>query len=325
MGQTELTPFISTEENESMGEQESNSPTQEKELPRVLTTGAPLIAVGLLVSTFVFYFYNFHGETADQAVWGQFGDFVGGVLNPVLAFLAFILLLATLRLQNRELQNSSRELENSSRELAKSAEALKLQNEALALQNFESTFFQMLRRISDLVSQAKSRTLSGRAALADIYADLARLHQGANKTLDRVATIETIYPRFYSAVRGELGHYFRSLYHVFTFIDRSHLTDQDKSIYANIVRAQLSTYELCLLFYNGTWGEGKEGFKPLIEKYGILKHVDERDLLNRADWKNVNFYQPTAFMGREARQKYAMGLPGILREIELNISKPFNN
>jgi hypothetical protein len=284
-----------------MSEQEGNSPTRENDLPRWLTIGAPSAAVILLIGTLLSYFYNFHGQTADQETWGQFGDFVGGVLNPFLAFLAFVLLLATLHLQNRELQNSSREL-------AKSAEALNLQNEAFALQNFENTFFQMLRRISDLVAQTKFLGYEGREAFKQICSLLAAAHARAEKTIDRKATIEEIYKTFYSSTRSELGHYFRSLYHVFTFIDRSHLTDYDKSVYANIVRAQLSMFELTLLFYNGLVGEGEEGFKPLIEKYGILKHVDARDLLNAADRENKVLYQPTAFMGRDERQRYAKSL-----------------
>lgn len=278
-----------------MTEQEIDTTLREKSLSRFLTIGAPLLAVVLLISASYFYFDNFHGEVADQEKFGQFGDFIGGVLNPLFAFLAFILLLATLNLQNRELQISSREL-------AKTAEALKLQNDALALQNFESTFFQMLRRISDLVSQTKLRDYEGRPAFERIYIErLARRHAGEDKTIDRRVTIDKIYSGFYSESRTELGHYFRSLYHLFTFIDRSRLSDYDKSIYANIVRAQLSTYELCLLFYNGLSVLGEEGFKPLIEKYGILKHVDARDLLSISDFQNEDLYHPNAFLGRDQR------------------------
>lgn len=281
---------------------------QPRDLPRWLTIGAPVFALSFLASAFGLYFFNFHGELADQQTWGQFGDFVGGVLNPLFGFLAFLLLLATLILQNRELQLSTQEL-------AKSAKALNIQNETLSKQNFENTFFQMLRRISDLVSQTTrnqplgytvgAATANGREAFETMFkADLRSVYKHLALTLDPVARVERAYQEFYSEKRGELGHYFRSLYHLFTFIDRSDLSEHDKSIYANIVRAQLSTYELCLLFYNGVWGEGKAGFKPLVEKYGILKHLDPRDLLDPAHKENRDFYQPTAFMGREERLKY---------------------
>ncbi len=282
---------------------------QARDLPRWLTIGGPVFAFLFLASAFGLYFFNFHGELADQETWGQFGDFVGGVLNPLFGFLAFLLLLATLFLQNRELQLSTHEL-------AKSAEALNIQNETLSKQNFENTFFQMLRRISELVSQAtrkqqvlgytvEARTANGREAFETMFkADLRNIYNQLALSSDPVARVELAYQKFYSERRGELGHYFRSLYHLFTFIDRSDLSEHDKSIYANIVRAQLSTYELCLLFYNGVWGEGKAGFKPLVEKYGILKHLDPRDLLDPTHIENRDFYQPTAFMGREERLEY---------------------
>lgn len=45
--------------------------------------------------------------------WGTFGDFVGGVLGPLLGFLSLIALLLTLVLQNRELEETRNELKQS--------------------------------------------------------------------------------------------------------------------------------------------------------------------------------------------------------------------
>ena len=45
---------------------------------------------------------------------GQMGDFFGGTLNPILAFLSFCLLLITIKLQSKELKNSTEELAKSS-------------------------------------------------------------------------------------------------------------------------------------------------------------------------------------------------------------------
>ena len=46
----------------------------------------------------------------------------------------------------------------------------------------------------------------------------------------------------------------------------------------SLVRAQLSAYELALLFYNGLSKYG-EGFKPWIEEFGLLEHLDKDHLL----------------------------------------------
>ena len=53
----------------------------------------------------VFYFANFHnGLSEKNEVWGTFGDYFGGILNPVIAAFAFYLIAKTYELQKRELE-----------------------------------------------------------------------------------------------------------------------------------------------------------------------------------------------------------------------------
>lgn len=65
-----------------------------------------LIFLGLItVVVFGFYFFNFHGRLSDEnEVWGTFGDYVGGILNPLIAAFAFILIAKTYELQKIELE-----------------------------------------------------------------------------------------------------------------------------------------------------------------------------------------------------------------------------
>ncbi|MDD5277419.1 MAG: hypothetical protein PHR16_15230 [Methylovulum sp.] len=52
-----------------------------------------------------FYFGNFHGGlSSDNGVWGTFGDYVGGILNPLIAAFAFYLIARTYELQKNELE-----------------------------------------------------------------------------------------------------------------------------------------------------------------------------------------------------------------------------
>lgn len=106
---------------------------------------------------------------------------------------------------------------------------------------------------------------------------------------------------FYQVRQHELGHYFRNLYHIIKYVDKAEaLKGEDADIeyknrrrYTSLVRAQLSVFELCLIFYNGLGSEGKE-FKQLIEKYGLLENLHDRKniLLNATHEK---FYDKTAF------------------------------
>ena len=50
---------------------------------------------------------------------------------------------------------------------------------------------------------------------------------------------------------------------------------EERYKYTSIVRSQLSKYELVLLFYNCATTCGNEKFKPLVEKYALLKNLDK--------------------------------------------------
>lgn len=69
---------------------------------------------GLAIISIAAYFYRsqFDGSLSTrQEVWGQFGDFMGGTLNPILAFLSLIALLVTIKIQSDELKATRAELE----------------------------------------------------------------------------------------------------------------------------------------------------------------------------------------------------------------------
>jgi hypothetical protein len=63
---------------------------------------------------------------ATQAVWGQLGDYMGGVLNPLLSFLALYLLVRTLQLQQLQIKQSQDGIQsaNASNEIAALGAAL---------------------------------------------------------------------------------------------------------------------------------------------------------------------------------------------------------
>lgn len=65
------------------------------------------------------YYLNFgiSGDVSQKTdVWGQFGDYVGGVLNPILSFISIYLLINSLSLQrqaNTSLVDEIKRQENS--------------------------------------------------------------------------------------------------------------------------------------------------------------------------------------------------------------------
>jgi hypothetical protein len=93
--------------------------------------------------------------------------------------------------------------------------------------------------------------------------------------------------------RQNLSHYLRFLYNIFKFIDEAAIPAQVKKKYTNIVRSQLSDYELLILFYNCLHQNGSERFKPLAEKYAIYNNLPDDLLLNPT---HKHFYAPGAFL-----------------------------
>ncbi|EOE6055759.1 hypothetical protein ACKJ8N_003564 [Vibrio cholerae] len=64
---------------------------------------APAIVSITILLLLIIYFSNFHNGFGDQATFGAFGDFVGGILNPILSFITILLLIYSLRFQLQEL------------------------------------------------------------------------------------------------------------------------------------------------------------------------------------------------------------------------------
>jgi len=99
----------------------------------------------------------------------------------------------------------------------------------------------------------------------------------------------SFFEEFYSSREYLLGHYFRNLYHIIKFVKFSNI--EPKRRYTSLVRAQLSKFELLFLFYNCFIRYG-EGFKPYVEEFGLLEHLDKKLLLHPS---HAEFYASSAY------------------------------
>jgi hypothetical protein len=306
------TPSQRTEALTGEAEGNSEEPLLERLFLRALVG---LLVIALLVSAGVLisYFVIFSGSlSTSQDRWGQFGDYVGGVLNPLFALLAFTALLYTIYLQKRELGLSRVELRRSSN-------ALEMQADKQRRQQFESTFFHLLELHNEIVREmrivdpdAANVGKRGRVCFEshlelfqDCYGQIEREIENA----DAERIIDEAYRRAFKGIKRRkeeggtitgfqhhIGHYFRNLFTIVSFIDSTKSVDpkamDDPKQFTNIVRAQLSSYELALLFYNCLAAWGREKFKPLVEKYALLENMDS-SLLREARHKQL--YEPSAF------------------------------
>ncbi len=218
---------------------------------------------------------------------GTFGDMFGAI-NALFSGLAFAGVIFAILLQRKELSLQRKELELTRNELAGQKNEMELQNKTLLKQRFENTFFQLLSlqqeiiNSIDLVDTNKQNLVtSGRDCIKIFYEQYRRSwdkrHDQFKDDTER-EKINNIYLAFYNANQAEIGHYFRSLYHIIKLIDRSEI--ENKRVYTNLVRAQLSSHELTLLFYNCLSDLGVEKFKPLAEKYALFKNIPRSLLIN---------------------------------------------
>lgn len=216
---------------------------------------------------------------------GRFGDMFGAV-NALFTGLAFAGLIYTIFLQREELALQRQELALTRDELAGQRAAMEAQNKVLAAQDFKSTFFQLLRLHNDIVSAmdlvGESNTTRGRDCFV-VFQKRLRTRLNQELAVDpgaRLAEIHAAYADFYARDQANLGHYFRSLYNLVKLVDAEDV--HNKRVFTNLVRAQLSDAEVSVLFYNCLSTQGAR-FKPLAQKYALLKHLDPRSLAQKTD------------------------------------------
>jgi hypothetical protein len=215
---------------------------------------------------------------------GTFGDMFGAI-NALFTGLAFATLIYTAWMQRDELALQREELQSTRLELQGQKEQLALQNATFALQRFENTFFELLRVHGqivdsiDLVNEIGVTTRS-RDCFKVFYRRLSKAHAAHAvypDTSNPLPAIQSVYRPFFEENQSEIGHYFRHLYHVIKFIKAGPV--ENKRQYTSIVRAQLSSYEQVLLFYNCLSEFGCEKFKPLVEEFALLENMPRKLLL----------------------------------------------
>lgn len=262
----------------------------------VLLIGGVLLTVVGYAAIILLFTESITEYSVDKS--GVFGDSFG-LLTSLFSGLAFAGLIITIVMQKDELALQREELQLTRKEFSGQKEELKIQNETLRVQKFESTFFQMIALHNEIIKsidiQRGQKEFVGRDAFQEFYRKINRnTAMLTGFSSDNLAEIDSTYLNFYDTyAQNEIGHYFRNLYNIIKFVDKSEVPD--KKTYTNMIRAQLSSYELALIFYNCLSSLGNEKFKPLIEKYSLLKTLPDNLLFNEVHKKiyEIGAYKST--------------------------------
>ena len=238
-----------------------------------------IIASLILVLTIGFYTFKFYDGSLsdDTSNWGAFGNYIAGIIGTSLGLLSVILIYLT---YNSQVKYAKEQHENST------------------LQQFENTFFNLLQVqreiLKSLHTKGKSEldndcnnvdtNLHGSDYIEWISQEIEnglKMVEDLNKLnkQDAQQKIDEVYTAISAKEKAMLCHYFRHLYHIFSYVNESEIKNKKK--YINIISAQMDDNELYVTFYNCISHHGFHKFYPILFDYGSMENLDEtrNDLL----------------------------------------------
>ena len=249
----------------------------------------------------------FKGDLEQLGKLASLGSYLQGTTAAFWALSGVCLIFVAFLAQMIQINSQREELELTRADLEEQQQRLDRQETIAVRQSFESSFFQLLNLHNQIVNALTETDTSpltpqvfiGRACFERWYRQPDPIIFREDEQPILPSSAER-YMEIYDGHQGELGHYFRNLYHVIKFVKESDaLKNADPAIeynnrrrYTSLVRATLSQFELALLFYNGLSDNG-EKFKPLIEEFGLLENFNRNDLYNRKE--DEKLYDPKAF------------------------------
>ncbi|WP_299771081.1 putative phage abortive infection protein [uncultured Tateyamaria sp.] len=192
----------------------------------------------------------------------EIGDSLAGFAGS----LAFIWIVVTVWLQANELREQRREFS--------------VMNVTMSEQLFETTFFQTIVTLNEIVGsidlrrQEDGALTTGRDCFRVFYTRFNKLFRKLQKQ-NHPKALEVAYHRFWLDHQSELGHYFRFLYRAFILVRDN---PSRKEYHGKLLRSQLSDQELLMIFYNSLSEQG-ENFKLIAEEFQLYDNLPTVKLL----------------------------------------------
>ena len=259
-----------------------------------------LIAASFVLSFWVASFAWIYLCVGNWEVRGQLGDMFGAV-NSLFSGLAFAGLIVTLILQRKDLNLQRESIQQTNEQLGIQAREFEIQNKMAKQEQFRNTFFELLRMLQTIVEELKlnvkevygsSFTFTGKGVFEElfrerkhrqiVYIDLP-LYSISEKARDH-SDYEYISR---SDLFSFLFHYFRFVYRIIKYVDETDVLNstEERYQYVAFLRSTLSNYEVAAIFYNCLSRNGREKFKPLVEKYALFDNIDAKILGSKEDLK----------------------------------------
>lgn len=271
--------------------------------------GIIAIIAFLVFAVAIYVFLSFRSweytNILDEAKIAQFGDFIGGVVGTLLAFVAAILYYVALREQSRDVKINQTNLELQTTALNQQIEEFKAQKveleetrkvyeeqtelfreqtlyyktqaEEVKIQTsiaygdlFSTNFYSLLE-----VFLSIQKNLAKSKVFENVYDELCKVCDSEQKK--ELANVVNSYIGIYQENRNLLSPYFKTIYRLLMLIHKdTKITRETKDEYAKILRSQLSDKEIVIIYYDYLSDLGKKA-QTLSSEYRLLKHVDKLD------------------------------------------------
>lgn len=209
-----------------------------------------LITIGITIFFILFCFYIaiyylFTETHPDKGSFGTFGDTVGGVANPILAFISFIAILYTIYLSYNNQKIIS----------------------------FDTTFHSLLEQHNKILNDIK---------LVVAETNICKLDLTFNAIIDSPKISDARYHLIYSDTITD--NYFRIVYQILNHIDKNHPQKYQfeegfnlhQKNYSNILRSIIDQKTLFLIAINAASNDSSptyKRYKQLIERSNFLEHL----------------------------------------------------
>lgn len=220
-----------------------------------------------------FWVFNKIPLSIDSGKWGTFGDFVGGILNPIIALLAFYWLTQSVVIQKTELsetQATLAETEKTQKEQAKTQE----------LKRFDDAFYSMLNQFTKIMDSLdhqeytkigiprETKIDSLRKSVFD-YEELNTLSGLRDRLRDHDFECKSLFIVLYLLLK-----YIYANNRLFGSDDKK--VSELEKMYSNMIRAIIDNKIMQLIALNCVIGNGDDDYhkyKFLLERYEFFEHL----------------------------------------------------
>lgn len=232
-----------------------------------------LIAILTLLIAWGVYFINFdpfNGFPTDKAEWGTFGDFIGGVTNPILTFLSIIMLIRSLKLQ----KDANSSILSQNEQLLK--DSLR-QKEIDDLRSFESSFYNLAEVARKGFENFKLTGWAGEVYDSSFAVNFLEKHMLTQSNLKSPDELTKHFTKMDDVNALAIYSVVRSFYVLIKFTNET-CPEKHKNVYFDICNHIMPIKFLHLVCLSYVFGSGK--IYEEMKRYEFFKRSGISDYIN---------------------------------------------